>query len=93
MSAPDLTSSMLETFAQLVAERLAGRPDLPRFALTKQEAARALGVSVDHLERHILPDLRVIRSGSGQRRLTLIPVRELERWTDVHAAYPLGGVA
>jgi hypothetical protein len=90
MSAPDSTVEMLKTIAQLVAERLASRPDLPRFAFTKQEAARALGVSVDHLERHILPDLRVIRSGSGQRRLTLIPVGELERWTDEHAAYPLG---
>jgi hypothetical protein len=93
MSAPHPTTCTLEALAQLVAERLATRPDLPRLALTKPEAARALGVSVDHLERHVLPDLRVIRSGNRQRRLVLIPVRELERWTDEHAAYPLGGAA
>jgi hypothetical protein len=93
MSAPHRTPGVLDTLAQLVAERLVSRPDLPRFALTKAEAAHALGVSVDHLERHVLPDLRVVRSGNGQRRLVLIPVRELERWLDENAAYPLGGAA
>ena len=43
-----------------------------RLALSKLEAARALGVSVDFLEEHILPDLRVVREG----RRRLIPVRE-----------------
>lgn len=85
--------SVLEALSQLVADRLARRPELPRIALTKPEAARALGVSVDHLERHVLPGLRVIRSGHGQRRLVLIPVRELERWADEQAAYPLVGAA
>ena len=87
------TGNPLEALAQLVAERLDGRSDLPRIALTKPEAARALGVSVDHLERHILPELRVIRSGNGRRRLVLIPARELERWADEHAAYPLASAA
>ena len=45
-------------------------------ALTKPQAAAALGVSVDSFERHIQPDLRVIRRG----RLRLFPVAELERW-------------
>jgi hypothetical protein len=58
---------------------------VPRVTLTKREAANALGVSVDHLERHVLPDLRVIRSG----RLLLIGVRELERWASDHEALPL----
>ena len=79
----------LEALGALVAERLANRPDVPRLALTKPEAARAIGVSVDHLERHVLPELRAVRSG----RLVLIPLRELERWVDEHAAVPLGGVA
>jgi hypothetical protein len=79
----------LDALARLVAERLASRPDLPRLALTKAEAAHALGVSVDHLERHVLPEVRVVRSG----RLVLVPVRELERWCDEYAAYPLGAIA
>ena len=50
-------------------------------ALTKPEAAAALSMSVDSLERHVLHDLRVIRRG----RLVLIPVAELERWADANA--------
>jgi hypothetical protein len=56
-----------------------------RLSLSRTAAARALGVSVDHFDRHIAPDLRVVRSG----RLVLIPVREIEKWLDEHAAYPL----
>ena len=79
----------LDALVVLVAERLAERQDVPRLALTKPEAAHAIGVSVDHLERWILPELRVARTG----RLVLIPVRELDRWVDEHAAFPLGAVA
>ena len=43
--------------------------DVPRVALTIDEAALALGMSRDHLERHVLPDLRVIRVG---RRLLVV---------------------
>jgi excisionase family DNA binding protein len=53
-----------------------------RLTLTKVEAAEALGVSVDHLERHVLPGLRIVRSG----RLRLIPVSELEDWIEQSAA-------
>ena len=55
---------------------------VPRVALTLDEAAEALGVSRDHLERHILSELRVIRVG---RRL-LVRVAELERWAERHEA-------
>ena len=58
------------------------RRPVPRVALTLDEAAEALGVSRDHLERHILCDLRVIRVG---RRL-LVRVSELERWAEHHEA-------
>ena len=54
---------------------LQARRAVPRVALTLDEAAEALGVSRDHLERHILGDLRVIRVG---RRL-LVRIAELER--------------
>ena len=55
---------------------------VPRLALTKIEAATAIGVSVDFFEEHIQPSVRVVRRG----RRVLIPVRELERWLDHEAA-------
>lgn len=63
--------------------------EVQRVALTKPEAADALGASVDHLERHVLPNLRVIRSG----RRVLIRVGELERWTQESEAFSLAGDA
>jgi excisionase family DNA binding protein len=60
---------------------------IPRVTLTKPEAAAALGISEDHLERHILDDLRVIRSG----RRVLIRVGELERWAQENEAFSLAG--
>ena len=81
-------SDVLSVLAGLVADRASQqgllRPE--RVALTRQEAAYALGVSVAHLERHVLPELRVIRSG----RLVLVPVAELRRWADHAAALTLG---
>src|SRR5205823_4133301 len=47
-----------------------------RLALSKVEAAEALGISVDFLEEHVMHELRVVRKG----RRRLIPVKELERW-------------
>ena len=58
---------------------------VPRLALTKAEAATALGVSVDFLEAHLLHELRVVRRG----RKVLIPVHELERWLQENAALTL----
>jgi len=51
---------------------------VPRLALTKAEAAEALGVSVDFLEQHVMPELRVVRRG----RRRLIALGELERWLE-----------
>jgi hypothetical protein len=48
----------------------------PRLALTKREAAVALGMSVDSFERHVQPELRVVRRG----RLRLFALTEIERW-------------
>jgi excisionase family DNA binding protein len=50
----------------------------PRLALTKTEAAMALGVSVDYLEQHVMHELRIVRRG----RRRLIPLAELQRWLD-----------
>jgi excisionase family DNA binding protein len=57
-----------------------------RLALTRREAARSLGVSLDHFERHVQPDIRVIRTG----RIVLVPVRELDRWADRASSSTLG---
>lgn len=55
--------------------------EVPRLAFSKDEAAASLGVSVDFLEEHVLPSLRVVYAG----RRRLIPLRELERWLDEQA--------
>jgi len=54
---------------------------VPRLALTKAEAAEALGVSVDFFEDHIMCELRIVRRG----RRRLIPVTELVRWLESSA--------
>ena len=51
---------------------------VPVIAVTREEAARALGVSLSHFQRHIAPQLRTIRSSS----VRLYPVTELERWAE-----------
>jgi hypothetical protein len=49
-----------------------------RLALSRAEAASALGVSVDFFDQHVLPELRVVRRG----RRRLIAIEELRRWLD-----------
>jgi hypothetical protein len=51
---------------------------IPRVALTREEAAAALSMSLDSFERHVQPELRLIRRG----KLRLVPVSELQRWAD-----------
>jgi excisionase family DNA binding protein len=58
-----------------------------RLALTRAEAAAAIGVSLDTFERHVQGEIRLIRRG----RLRLVPVAELERWVDRNAARTLEG--
>ena len=49
-------------------------------------AAKALGISRDSFDRHVKPELRLVRRG----RLVLVPTAELERWLDRSAALTLG---
>lgn len=54
---------------------------IPRLGLSLDEAAQALGMSRDSLERHVLPSLRIVRRG----RLRVVPVTEIERWLTTNA--------
>lgn len=60
------------------ASRTRRRRDVPRLAFNQQEAAEALGISVDHFERHVKADLPVVYAGS----LRLYPRKMLEQWLD-----------
>jgi hypothetical protein len=50
----------------------------PRLALSRQDAAAALGMSLRHFQRHVQPHLRCVYCG----QLRLIPMAELERWVN-----------
>ena len=49
---------------------------VPRVCLSREEAAASLGMSLNSFERHVQPEVRLIRRGS----MRLVPVAELERW-------------
>lgn len=53
----------------------------PAVALSRRDAAEALGYSLDHFERHVQPELKLIRRG----RRIVVPVAELERWAAINA--------
>jgi hypothetical protein len=55
---------------------------VPCVTLTKARAAQALDMSVDSFERHVLPEVKVIRRG----RLTLVSLVELQRWAERESA-------
>jgi hypothetical protein len=62
---------------------------IPRIALTREEAAEALGMGcVDSFERYVQPHVRMIRCG----RMRLVPVKELERWAEDSAERTLGNL-
>jgi hypothetical protein len=56
-----------------------------RLALTRTEAAEAIGMSLDSFERYVQSDLRLIRRG----RIRLVPVGELERWVVENSERPM----
>ena len=53
--------------------------------LRKPAAAEVMSMSTDSLERYVLPEIRVVRVGA----LVLVPVAELTRWVELHAARTL----
>jgi len=72
-----MTPEAIELLRALVAQAPPARE-----ALRVGEAARALGVSEDYFSAKIAPNLRMVRDG----RTKLVPVSELRRWLDRHAA-------
>lgn len=62
---------------------------VPRIALTREEAAQALGVGLTTFKLKIAPELRVIREG----KVRLYPVRELEAWAESRAERVLDDAA
>ncbi len=60
---------------------------IPRLALTREEAAAAISMSLDSFERHVQPTLRLVRLG----RMRLVPIAELERWLQENAERTLDG--
>ena len=61
------------------------QPNVPQFALKRDEAAESLGMSLDSFERHVQPHVRLVRHG----KLRLVPVSELQRWLDENATLVL----
>ena len=55
-------------------------------ALSRENAARALDMSLDSFERYVQPELRLIRKG----RLRLVPRVEIEKWAERNAEHVLG---
>jgi hypothetical protein len=55
---------------------------IPRLALSREEAAAALSMSLNSFERHVQPTIRLVRLG----RMRLVPVSELERWLGENAS-------
>jgi hypothetical protein len=59
---------------------------VPRIALrVPKEAASSLGVSADFFDKHVRPELRLIRRG----QLVFVAVSELERWAEKESARTL----
>jgi excisionase family DNA binding protein len=58
-----------------------GKRFVPRVALTRAEAAESIGVSLNTFERHVQPELRLVRRG----KVRLVPVAELEAWVERNA--------
>lgn len=57
------------------------RPPQQPLLVTKEEAARALGMSISHFQRHVQLQIKCVYSG----QLSLYNWRDLERWVEDEA--------
>jgi hypothetical protein len=67
--------------ARAIRPRAPQRPIL----VTKEDAAKALGMSISHFQRHVQSEIKCVYSG----QLSLYQWRDLERWSDDEAT--IGG--
>jgi hypothetical protein len=74
-----------------VPRRSTARPvaEVPRFALTRAEAAASLGMSTDHFDVRVRPFVKFISCG----QLQLFPPDELQRWVRSNARHIVDQVA
>lgn len=63
------------------------RSDVPRFLFTREESARALGMSLRHFQRHVQPHLPCVYSG----QLRQYRPEDLRRWAERSASQPAVG--
>lgn len=59
----------------------------PPLLVTKEEAARTLGMSISHFQRHVQSEIKCVYSG----QLTLYHYSDLKRWAEAEAT--IGGRA
>lgn len=62
---------------------------IPRTALTRDEAAVSLGMSLTSFEKYVQPEIKLVRIGG----LRLVPISELQRWVDRKAEVTLRDAA
>ena len=60
-----------------------------RLALTRREAAEALGISVDSFERYVQPAVKVVRWGQP----AALPISDLERWLEENSSSVLEDIS
>lgn len=63
------------------AVKLRATYEVPKMALTIEEACTALGISWDLWREHVAPEVRMVRLG----RRRLVPIAELQKWLAEHA--------
>lgn len=52
----------------------------PRLLLTREQAAAALGISLDTFKRHVEPHLAFVVIGRRKQ----VPMAEIERWVELN---------
>ena len=57
--------------------------DEQQLAYKRTDAARIIGMSVDSFERHVQPEIRLVRRGS----IRLVPRSELVKWLERNAEH------
>ena len=90
---PDLLEQAREKLGAGLAEQIAEGVQVVllvedrRYLIDRKEAARRLGVSLSHFQRHVQPYLPCVYSG----QLRLYRPADVERWAEEQTVRPDGG--